>query len=75
MISKIENQIHGNEEKKPTLMITMRQVLECHHRLTQQPHFTDQKGKHKEAGPDRVQVQAQWAWGIREPVKMFKTFF
>ena len=43
MISKIENQIHENEEKKPTLMITMHQVLECHHRLIQQPHFTDQK--------------------------------
>ena len=64
MISKIENQIHENEEKKPTLMITMHQVLECHHRLIQQPHFTDQKGKSKEAGPDQMKVQAQWAWDI-----------
>lgn len=41
----------------------MRRVLECHHRLIQQPHFTDQKGKSKEAGPDPTQVQAQLGLG------------
>ena len=31
--------------------------------LTQRPHFTDEKGKSKEAGPGQVQVQARWAQG------------